>query len=80
MESKAAHNLCLLCNVHILVALPCLMPLLESMNQLILFDQSRYVFVSDYVTTVKLWQAEIFMMYCDADRCQLLFCPFSNFQ
>jgi hypothetical protein len=66
-ESKAAHNLRLLYDVHILLALPCLMPLLESMNQLILFAQSRCVFVSDYVTVVKLWQAEIFMMYCDAD-------------
>jgi hypothetical protein len=31
------------------------------------FAQSRSIFVSNYVTVVKLWQAEIFMMYCDAD-------------
>jgi hypothetical protein len=31
-KSKAAHNLRLLCDVHTLLALPCLMPLLESMN------------------------------------------------
>jgi hypothetical protein len=31
-ESKVAHNLCLLCDVHTLLALPCLMPLLESIN------------------------------------------------
>ena len=31
-ERKAAHNLALLCNVHTLLALPCLMPLLESLN------------------------------------------------
>jgi hypothetical protein len=55
VESKAAQNLRLLCNMHTLLALPCLMPLLESMNQLILFVQSRSVFVLDYVTTVKLW-------------------------
>jgi hypothetical protein len=67
VESKAAQNLRLLCNMHTLLALPCLMPLLESMNQLILFAQSRSVFVSDYVIAVKLWQAEIFMMYYDAD-------------
>jgi hypothetical protein len=55
VESKAAQNLRLLCNMHTLLALPCLMPLLEYMNQLILFVQSRSVFVLDYVTTVKLW-------------------------
>jgi hypothetical protein len=43
------------------------MPLLESMNQLIMFAQSRSAFVLDYVTAVKLWQAKIFMMYYDAD-------------
>jgi hypothetical protein len=31
-ESKAAHNLRVLCNVHILLALPCLMPFFESLN------------------------------------------------
>jgi hypothetical protein len=66
-ESKVAHNLRLLCDVHTLLALPCLMLLLESMNQLLLFAQSRSVFVSDYVTTVKLWQTKIFMMYYDVD-------------
>jgi hypothetical protein len=34
-ENKAPHNLRLLCNVHTLLALPYLMPLLESVNQLI---------------------------------------------
>jgi hypothetical protein len=67
-ESKVAHNLALkLCDVHTLLALPCLMPLLESLNQLIEFAQSRSVFVTDYINTVKMWQAEIFMMYCDPD-------------
>ena len=41
-ESKVAHNLSLLCDVHTLLALPCLMPLLESMNQLLLFAQSIF--------------------------------------
>jgi hypothetical protein len=31
-ESKAAHNLHHLCDVHTVLALPCLMPLLKSMN------------------------------------------------
>jgi hypothetical protein len=66
-ESKAAHNLALLCNVHTLLALPCPMPLLESLNQLIEFAQSRSVFVTDYINAIKMWQAEIFMMYCDPD-------------
>jgi hypothetical protein len=66
-ESKAAYNLALLCDVHTLLALPCLMPLLESLNQLIEFAQSRSMFVTDYINVVKMWQAEIFMMYYDPD-------------
>jgi hypothetical protein len=66
-ESKAALNLCVLCDVHTLLALPCLMPMLELVNQLIEFAQSRSVFVTDYMNAVKMWQAEIFMMYVDPD-------------
>ena len=34
-ESKVAHNLNLLCDMHILLTLHCVMPLLELVNQLI---------------------------------------------
>jgi hypothetical protein len=43
------------------------MPMLESVNQLIEFAQSRSVFVTDYINAVKMWQAEIFMIYIDPD-------------
>jgi hypothetical protein len=66
-ESKVVHNLALLCDVHTLLALPCLMPLLESVNHLIEFAQSRSVFVTNYINAVKMWQAKIFMMYYDPD-------------
>ena len=54
MES-AKHNYELLCNVGILLALPSIMPLLESMNSLMRFAQSNHVFVNDYVATVKIF-------------------------
>jgi hypothetical protein len=41
--------------------------MLESVNQLIKFAQSRSVFVTDYINAVKMWQAKIFMMYCNPD-------------
>jgi hypothetical protein len=66
-ESKTTLNLRLLCDVHTLLALPCLMPMLESVNQLIEFAHSRSVFVTDYINAVKMWQAEIFMIYIDPD-------------
>jgi hypothetical protein len=34
---------------------------------LIEFAQSRSVFVTDYVNAVKMWHAEIFMMYYNVD-------------
>jgi hypothetical protein len=65
-ESKAAHNLMLLCDVSTLLALPSLLPLLESVNSLITFSQSRNVFVFDYVAAIKICQAELYEMYVDS--------------
>jgi hypothetical protein len=53
-ENKAAHNLRLLYDVHTLLALPCLMPMLESVNQLIKFAHSISIFVTDYINVVKM--------------------------
>jgi hypothetical protein len=64
-ESKAAHNLMLLCDLSMLLALPCLLPLLESVKSLITFSQSRNLFVSDYVVAIKICQAEVYEMYVD---------------
>ena len=67
VSAKARNNLDLLCDVGTLLALLCLTPLLESVESLIKFAQSPNVFVSDYVAAVKIYQAEIYMMYIDPD-------------
>lgn len=43
------------------------MPLLTSVNYLIKFAQSRDVFISDFTTTMKMCQNELFMNYVDKD-------------
>ena len=63
---SARLNYALLCDIGTLVALPCLMPLLELVN-LLMFSQFTYVFVLDYVAAVKIRQAELYMMYVDCD-------------
>jgi hypothetical protein len=66
-KETARQNLDLLCDVRTLLNLPCLLPLLESINSLMKFTQSRHVFVSDYVAAIKICQAELYMLYDDAD-------------
>jgi hypothetical protein len=46
-------NLHLFCDIQILLALFCLLPLLEVVNGLIKFVEGRYVFICDFVTIVK---------------------------
>jgi hypothetical protein len=53
-ESTSIHNLHLLYDVHIVLALPYMMPLLESVYQSIEFSQSRSVFVTDFINVVKV--------------------------
>ena len=50
------HNLDLFCDVGTLFVLPCLLPLLESVNSLMKFTQARDVFICDYVAVVKICQ------------------------
>ena len=66
-ESKAVHNLCLLYDVYTLLALLSMMPLLESMNQLVEFVQRKSILVTNYINVVKMQQVEIFMIYCNVD-------------
>jgi hypothetical protein len=68
-ERKIAHNLMLLCDVSTILALPCLLLLLESVNSLITFFQSQNVFVSDYVATIKICQTELYDIYVDSNTC-----------
>jgi hypothetical protein len=61
----ARRNLDMLCDISTLLALPCLMPLLDCVNSLMKFAQSSDLFISDFVATVKICQADLFMMYVD---------------
>ena len=66
-RESAKHNCDLLCDVATLLALPCVLPLLECMNELMKFAKSRDVFISDYITLVKISQADLYMMYVDPE-------------
>jgi len=59
-------NYNLLCGVGILLALLYIMPLLNFINSLTI-NQSNYMFVSDYIITVKICESELYMMYSDKD-------------
>jgi hypothetical protein len=66
-RESARHNCDLLCDIGTLLALPCVLPLLECVNDLMKFAQSRDVFISDYVAAVKICQADLYMMYVDSE-------------
>ena len=66
-KETARHNYDLLCDIGTLLALPCLMPLLDCVNFLMKFAQSKHVFVSDYIAAVKICQSELYMMYSDPE-------------
>jgi hypothetical protein len=51
-RESAKHNCNLFCDVGTLLALPCVLPLLECVNDLMKFAQD--VFISDYVAVVKI--------------------------
>jgi hypothetical protein len=65
-ESGAKKNLTLLLDVATLLALPCILPLLECIQSLIKFAQSRNVFISDFIAAVKICQGELFEMYTNS--------------
>jgi hypothetical protein len=65
-ESAAKKNLALLLDVTTLFSLPCILPLLESINSLIKFAQSGNVFISDFIAAIKICQGELYKMYCDS--------------
>ncbi len=55
----------LLCDVHTLLGLSCLLPLLEAVNALIKFAQGKDVFMCDFMAIVKICLVNLFMMYLD---------------
>lgn len=62
----AQTNLEFLLDVQTLLGLACLMPMLEEMNRLIKFAQSRNIFVCDFVAALRHCQTELFTHYQDA--------------
>jgi len=49
----AKANLVNLCDVGTILNLPCVLPMLESINALMKFAQAKDVFVCDYIVTIK---------------------------
>jgi hypothetical protein len=66
LESGAKKNLSLLLDLATLLALPCILPMLEVVQSLIKFAQAGNVFISDFIAVVKIYQAELYMMYYDS--------------
>jgi hypothetical protein len=58
-RESAKHNCDLLCDIGMLFALPCILSLLECVNELMKFAQFRYVFISDYVAVIKICQVNL---------------------
>jgi hypothetical protein len=68
---QARLNLNLLCDLHTLLDLSYLLPLLKVVNILIKFAQRKNIFICNFVTIIKIFQANIFMTYFD---------PFTSYQ
>ncbi len=59
----ARFNLDLLCDLHMLLGLSSLLPLLEAMHALIKFAQGKDIFICDFVVVIKICQIDLYMMY-----------------
>jgi len=69
IQARLTFNL--LCDLHTLLTLSYLLPLLKVVNILIKFAQGKNIFICNFVTKIKICQANIFMMYFD---------PFTSYQ
>jgi hypothetical protein len=54
-----------LCDIHILLGLVYILPLLEFRHAFIKFAQFKYVFVCDLVAAIKVCQGDVYNMYCN---------------
>jgi hypothetical protein len=57
-------NLSALCDVELILGLPCLLPLFECVHKLINIAQAQDVFVCNLVEVVKLAQFKLYKLYC----------------
>jgi hypothetical protein len=57
----------LLCDVQILLGFATVLPLLQSIHNLIKFNQLKEIFTCGYVPTPKVCQGKIYVLYMDVD-------------
>jgi hypothetical protein len=58
-------NLVNLCVVGTILVLACVLLMLEYVNTLMKFVQTRDVFICDYIAKIKIYQANLYKMYND---------------
>jgi hypothetical protein len=63
-SDAALKNLNSLCDVELILGLPCILLMLECVHALIKIAQNKDVFMCDFVEFVKLAQHELYQLYC----------------
>jgi hypothetical protein len=63
-NDTTSKNLSVLCDVELILGLPCLLPLLECVHKFIKIVQGRDIFVCNLVEAIKLAQLELYKLYC----------------
>ncbi len=58
-------NLGLLCEIHLLLGLACVLPLMESMQSLFKFAHKKDIFICDFITMMKVCQDQLYTLYHD---------------
>jgi hypothetical protein len=61
----ACENFELLCDLNLILDLPCVMPILEEVHSFIKYVQCRYVFIMDFLDAINIDEAELFYLYID---------------
>jgi hypothetical protein len=64
-ELAAKKNLSMLLDWQNMLTLPCLMPMLHSVNSLIKFAQSPACYIVDFISAVKICQGDLYRLYVD---------------
>jgi hypothetical protein len=65
---KATKVMDALLDPYLALGMTCLLPLLECINCLVKFAQSRYVFFCEFVGALTICQARLFEMYLDEEK------------
>jgi hypothetical protein len=64
-NDQALKNLNQMCDIELILRLPCILSLLECVHMLIKITQGQDVFVCDFVEIVKFVQHKLYKLYCD---------------